>query len=312
MSIGGIHHEWLIENANWMLNVGGALEVPEGSFRDLLLEAPEILADMSKGKKRAGSDEAIAASFVKTMNGLKDLATHLEKRNPAEFRELAKSMGNGADEALGPAKRTHIPPKEAKDIARILEVKARTPVARPATYGMPAASSQEQYLNRGAPYVSTARQRGLELVAIGETQAVMPPVAWGFKVDWGLFKWPLNKRLKAPVFWVLAIALGLLLFALGTEPAITVDIGLHLFWFVPAYVHFFVTEVLKRLRFRTLAMIDHAVGGHMGYAALEYDSLSSRPRPEMTLPASQAAAYFYPFFAVYLSLALIVYHVLIK
>lgn len=248
---------------------------------------------MTRGKKKSGSDEAIAGSHLKSMNALTDLAAHLEKRNPQEVRPVAGRVG------VAPGTPISIPSSSDSERSEVSSIVSPTP----SRYGRRSASSGECF----GMTPCAQREVDLSLVSIAERAA--------FPVEAGsiMKKLPPRQKLRLIVNLCSTSWFGCMRFACEAEPKLWVDILFNLFAFLPAFIDFVIWEVLNQFKAPWLLLIDQVFGGPLGVQAqLEQTAQPPPFRPEYSFPAEGPTAFFYPFLCIYMFLCGLVWQVFLK
>jgi len=318
MSVNGIHNDWLMSNSDWLLGLGGSFALDSGRcVRDFFVENPTEMAELIKAKKKkSGSEEAIAHSYSKAMGALKDLAGQIEKHSPHEFRELCQNIGKAPISQAPPPTSEAVPWGPAPTMPVRSSGRGGSvptpPVTQPAFGGGRGGSVPTPPVTQpafgGTRPNPKARAAALAMVPIGETHAFTTSnVDDAKKWVYGMFK-KLPWAIKFGIFWTLAMMIGGCLFAVGAIPGLWVDLIFDIFWMVPEYIKFMIYEMAERLKFRSLLLLDQALGGRLGMAEGPQPAISSASRPSLHPPASESAMlYFFPFLSVYLPMCAIVW-----
>lgn len=211
----------VVGRADLLLDMGGAVKMGGNlTASDLLIEAPDLLAEKVKGRRKAGSPEAIAGAYVKALRSLVDLNETLKKHDSSHYEGFKMDGDSGAASAGDRFKSTAL-------------------VARPP--GNKAKNAHTQ----------TGQQRP---PLFGETEIIMVPIG---KVEVNAA--PIMKAMFAvaalaisyfPLLVFLAISwwLGIFVYTLAVTPGLWVDIGMSFLKSFPRYIGFVGTEVIVRTK----------------------------------------------------------------
>lgn len=302
MALNAVQHEWVIQHAEFLLTLAGSFPLDglggQTTIKDAYMNDPAGLAEFLKGKKKSGSDEALASHFIKAMTSLQQVLNDLEKRNPGEFRDLIKKVDKVplqfCDKVLA------VPPPERE---------------------VPAPESDNDTNDKFALMLKATRAKSKayrreELHFVPETHAVVSPLALAqgnhvfIAIMTDLKR--LMKKFKFIIFVIVSFMIGIMGYALHTEPGLGADLIVELLLFLPDMFDYMLREVLGRLKFRALVRLDQSLGGRLGYLDMKNPRAQSRARPVLPLPASAEPDFIYLYVLGYSSACFIVWRYYVK
>ena len=297
MSFEGLKIDWLIQNCDWVLCMAGTAELADGTtVRESLAADVAGTQSQTKGRKKAGSSDAVAAQYVKVITGLQDLVTVMEKCHPHEMKELMKQS---AVAKINPTDPIHVSDDEGNSDmpGSSSDNQYTSPVRQPQLYAFGMSNRQKSFAaanSRAKTHSDSIRTQMYQ-----ETKAELLPYMplsmhrqhrsklATLTMFFGL---TMLKLFPIMLFWFTALLIGVAMVTFISTPALWVDITCELVSFFPKYITWAAEQVASRLKFKFLDWISHTVGfgrqSTPGYLAMPSPSrpIFSQPGPDIILP----------------------------
>ena len=215
------------------------------SIADLYAEVPAAFNELCKGRKRVGSIESLMSAYAKAMKALEELDSQLQKRVPGQYRQSLglAAVGSESSEAATP-------------IANLSPSHVSTSHSKVSEHlGVRFAASPRR--------LQSALQMPTVDVLASSEHIPFSPVAFFASMGQGALN-----VLPHLLFFSAAWYIGMVGLAMVTTPALWTDallnIGSHLFWLLPSYVHFIAQTFAHRLLAHAQALARHAVEAMVG------------------------------------------------